>query len=163
MDNAKRIAYVLLLTGGLLTTPEIAQGAATWTATSKRDSYDRPDLDSRYNIEYVSTSIFDNSLDQIYFYLHFTNKPTVELFNDGKGSWAYIGLDYDNDDKSDIRLELFGSTLKTDRTAISGDIYDTRNQSFPNCTVDVFTNLDENRWWIGFGVSRICIKLPQTF
>ena len=140
-----------------------AQAAATWTATSTRDSYDRPDLDSRYNIEYVSTSIFDNSLDEIYFYLHFTNKPKPDLFNDGKGSWAFIGLDYDSDDKSDIRLELFGSTLKTDRTPISGDIYDTRSQSFPNCSVDVFTNLDEDRWWIGFGVSRICLKLPQTF
>ena len=163
MSKFKSIYFASVLAISLLTPIESAIGAATWTATSNRDTYDRPDLDSRYNIEFVSTSIFDNSNDEIYFYLHFTNKPSPNLFNDSRGSWSFIGLDFDKDDKSDLRLEFFGATLKTDRTAIPGEIYDTRTQTFPNCKVDVFTNLDEDRWWIGFGVSRICIKLPQTF
>ena len=165
LKNLRRgsLALVLTLVLSCFIPIHATHAAATWTATSKRDSYDRPDVDSRYNIEYVSTSIFDNSVDELYFYLHFTNMPKTDLFNDGKGSWAFIGLDYDGDDKSDIRLELSDVTLKTDRTAVSGEIYDTRSQSFPNCSVDIFTNIDEGRWWIGFEVSRLCIKLPQTF
>lgn len=150
-----------MLTSLFLGAPD-AQAAATWTATSNRDSYNRPDLDPRYDIEFVSTSIFDNSSDQIYFYLHFTNKPTVDLFNDGK-SWAFVGLDYDADEKSDIRLELYNIQLKSDRTAVDGDVYDTRTKKFLNCNVNIFTNLIEDRWWVGFSVSRICISLPQTF
>ncbi len=154
------IAFIVI--GSQLVFLQQASGAATWTASSSRDSYNRPDLDSRYDIEYVSSTIFDNSLDQIYFYLHFANKPSVDLFNDGK-SWAYIGLDYDSDNKSDIRLEIFNKLLRSDRVSISSDVYDTRTQKFSSCNVDVFTNIDEGRWWIGFAVSRVCIALPQSF
>ena len=163
----KRKSLALTLVLALVTTmfsPYVAAlGAATWTATSGRDTYDRPDMNLSYNIEYVSSSIFDNSADDIYFYLHFKVKPEVRMFNDGLGSWAFVGLDYNNDDKSDIRLELSGKTLKTDRTSILGEIYDVRSKTDLNCKVDIFTNLDEGRWWIGFGVSRLCISLPQTF
>jgi hypothetical protein len=163
----RSISLKIFLTFSLMATfspfVSYAEAAATWTAATKRDTYDRPDLDPRYNLEYVSASIFDNSDDEIYFYLHFTNKPKVDQFNDGKGSWAFVGLDYNNDDKSDIRLEFYGKTLNSDRTSVPGEVYDARTQTFPNCNVNVFTNLDEDRWWIGFALSRSCIKLPNTF
>ena len=155
------ILALIILASCVVHSPR-ANAAATWTATSNRDSYNRPDLDARYDIEFVSATIFDNDNDEIYFYLHFAKKPGVDLFNDNS-SWAYIGLDYDNDEKSDIRLELYNKSLKTDRTPVSGDVYDTKSKTFMSCNVDIFTNIEGDKNWIGFAVSRLCINLPKSF
>ena len=141
---------------------QASHAAATWSVTSGRDSYNRPDLDPRYDIEYVSSSIFDNSTDEIYFYLHFKNLPTVNLFNDGS-SWAAIMLDYDLDNNSDVRLEFSDKSLKTDRTSVYGDVYDMKTKTFLKCNLEVFTNIDESKYWIGFATSRVCIGLPGVF
>lgn len=141
---------------------QVSNAAATWSVTSGRDSYNRPELDARYDIEYVSSSIFDNSADEIYFYLHFKNIPTANLFNDGS-SWAAVMLDYDLDNTGDVRLEFSDKSLKTDRSSVFGDVYDMRTKSFLKCNVEVFTNIDESKYWIGFATSRLCIGLPGIF
>ena len=50
-----------------------ASAAVTWSTSSPNDSFNRPDLNSQYDLTYVSATIFDNEVDSIYFYLNFKN------------------------------------------------------------------------------------------
>jgi hypothetical protein len=141
-----------------------ANAAVTWSQVSKFDvAYDGKTPNSLYDLQYSSVYIFDNETDNIYFYLEFAQEPTVNMFNDGLGSWGFIGLDYDLNGVPDLRLTASRITLTRDRSSVSGTIYDPINSRYLTCSVGVFTNLENGEKWIGFKVSRSCIKLPNTF
>ena len=161
----RRIAFLIALLLSLQGVGFIpATAAVTWSQVSKFDTaYDGKIPNSNYDLEFSSVYIFDNEADNIYFYLEFAKTPTVDMFNDGLGSWGFIGLDYNSDGTPDIRLTISGVTLTRDRSAVSGSTYDPINQKYLSCTVGVFTNINEGDKWVGFKVSRNCIKLPNTF
>jgi len=141
-----------------------ANAAVTWSQVSKFDAaYDGKTPNSLYDLQYSSVYIFDNETDNIYFYLEFAQVPTVNMFNDGLGSWGFIGLDYDLNGVPDLRLTASRITLTKDRSPVAGTIYDPINSRYLTCSVGVFTNIDNGDKWIGFKVSRSCIKLPNTF
>ena len=141
-----------------------ASAAVTWSQVSKFDvAYDGKTPNSLYDLQYSSVYIFDNETDNIYFYLEFAQVPTVNMFNDGLGSWGFIGLDYDLNGVPDLRLTASRITLTRDRSSVSGTIYDPINSRYLTCSVGVFTNIDDGDKWIGFKVSRSCIKLPNIF
>jgi hypothetical protein len=161
----RRIAFLialLLSLQGIGFTP--ATAAVTWSQVSKFDTaYDGKIPNSNYDLEFSSVYIFDNEVDNIYFYLEFAQVPTINMFNDGLGSWGFIGLDYDSNGVPDLRLTASRITLTRDRSSVSGTIYDPINSRYLTCSVGVFTNIDNGDKWIGFKVSRSCIKLPNTF
>jgi hypothetical protein len=141
-----------------------ANAAVTWSQVSKFDTgADGSNYNSQYDLGSSSVYIFDNDIDNIYFYLDFVQTPTVNMFNDGLDSFAGIELDYDLNEKTDVYLWTKKLTLTTDRTTVSGSAYDSTNSKTLNCSVDIFTNIGEGEKWIGFKVSRICIKLPNSF
>ena len=82
-----------------------ASAAVTWSTSSPNDSFNRPDLNSQYDLTYVSATIFDNEVDSIYFYLNFKNVPRINQYNDGS-SFAAVLLDYNLDSKIDLE-EIF--------------------------------------------------------
>lgn len=141
-----------------------ATAAITWSQVSKYDTvYDGKILNSQYDLDFTSVYIFDNDPDLINFYLEFKNLPKANMFNDGLDSWAYIGLDYDFDDKDDIRLQVSELTLKTDRSSVQGSAYDYKRNQWTTCKTSIFTNINEGAKWVGIEVSRSCIGLPKTF
>jgi hypothetical protein len=144
-----------------------ANAAVTWYQKSKLDvAYDGTLYNSQYDLEYSSVYIFDNSDDDIYFYLEFLQVPRVSMFNDGLGSFGLISLDYDRDEKEDFRLSTpSGVNLRTDRGSVDGRAHRYVNGSgtASSCSVGVFTNIDEGDDWVGFKVSRKCIGLPNSF
>ena len=144
-----------------------ANATVTWYQKSKLDvAYDGTLYNSQYDLEYSSVYIFDDSDDEIYFYLEFLQVPRVSMFNDGLGSFGIISLDYDRDGKEDFRLSTpNGINLRTDRTSVAGRAHRYVNGSATpsSCSVDVFTNIDESDDWVGFKVSRKCIGLPNSF
>lgn len=141
-----------------------AQAAVTWSASSGIDKYNRPDLDLRYDIESVDAAIFDNSSDDIWFFLNMKSIPNVDIFNDSRGSWGGIQLDYNLDGNADISLALSDTTLKTDRTTISSTPYRYSDKTYlRQCDLEVYTNIDEGKKWIGFTVNKSCISLPNVF
>ena len=141
-----------------------AHAAVTWSQVSKFDTgMDGKDYNSQYDLRSSSVYIFDNDTDNIYFYLEFEQIPTVNMFNDGLGSFAGMELDYDLDEKTDVYLWTTKLTLTTDRSTVSGTAYDSTNSKTLNCSVGIFTNISEGEKWIGFKVSRICLKLPNSF
>jgi len=138
--------------------------AVTWSASSPNDSYNRPDLDPRYDVIDVDAAIFDNDTAKIWFFLNLKNVPSVNIFNDSRDSWGGIQLDYNFDESPDYSLRLLGVTLKTDRTTVSGDAYRYSDKTFlDECDVEVYTNIAESKTWIGFVVEKSCISLPSTF
>lgn len=129
-------------------------------------AYDGTLYNSQYDLEYSSVYIFDNSDDDIYFYLEFLQVPRVSMFYDGLGSFGLISLDYDRDGKEDFRLSTpSGVNLRTDRGSVAGRAHRYVNGSGTpsSCSVGVFTNIDDGDDWVGFKVSRKCIGLPNSF
>lgn len=142
----------------------IAEAAITWSQTSKYDTvYDGKIPNSQYDLDFSSAYIFDNDPDLINFYLEFKNLPRINMFNDGLGSFAFIGLDYNFDDKDDYRLYVSRITLKTDRSSVQGYAYNYKTQQYTSCRTSIFTNIDAGSKWVGIEVSRSCIGLPNTF
>jgi S1-C subfamily serine protease len=160
----KRIMVVIGLTLGLIipiNTP--VNASVTWSATSPLDSYTRPEVTPKYDVTQVDAAIFDSEQDEIYFYLNFAGVPSRSQYNDGRESFAAIFLDTNLDGKSDYKLYLANVSLETDRTSVSGDIYVVSSDSISDCTLSIFSNIDEDKKWIGFKVLRSCLGLPKTF
>jgi hypothetical protein len=159
---------VMALTSSLqvVTLPPV-NAAVTWSQTSKLDvTYDGTNYNAQYDLRYSSAYIFDNDQDSITFYLEFLQVPRVSMFNDGLSSFGLISLDYNQDGNEDFRLSTpSGINLRTDRVSVAGRAHRYTNGSgtASNCSVDVFTNIDEGDEWIGFEVSRLCIGLPNKF
>ena len=139
-----------------------ASAAVTWSTSSPDDSYNRPELVSQYDLVSVDSAIFDNDSDLINFYLDFRYTPRINQFNDGS-SFASVFLDYNLDGNIDYKLYLSDVALTTDRSSVKGYTYRASDKSFPKCDVNIFTNIDEGKTWIGFEVSRKCIGLPTVF
>jgi hypothetical protein len=161
----KRIIVVAALVLSMIVpTSGTASAAVSWSQTSKIDVvFDGKFYNPQYDLRFSSTYIFDNDADRIYFYLEFLQVPQVKMFNDGKESFASIKLDYDFDGETDISLYTENIDLKTDLTAVPGYAYDMRTEDNMSCPVEVYTDIDSQSKWVGFGVSRSCIKLPNTF
>lgn len=142
--------------------PQPAQAGITWRETSARDFYNMPRLDSRFDLDTVAAAIFDNNPDSITFFLDFQSVPSASMFDDGKNSWAAIFIDSNSDGNSDLRLSI-EDRMTTDLTGVDGLIYNLNSKSKVNCDLQVYNNIDAQKTWIGFIVSRSCLQLPKVF
>ena len=158
--NFKFLMLTLLF---LISSQTPVSAAVTWSASSPNDNYNRPDLDSRYDVIDVDAAIFDDNTSKIWFFLNFKNVPSINIFNDSRGSWGAIQLDYDFDGGADYSLALSDVTLKTDRTTVAGSAYRYSDRTYLNCEIEVYTNISESKNWIGFVAEKSCINLPSTF
>jgi hypothetical protein len=164
-DKAKRFILVSLIVLGLVpaASPR-ANAAITWSQYSSLDVvYDGKFYNAQFDLQYSSAAIFDNSEDKIIFYLHFLQTPHVKMFNDKKESFAAVKFDYDFDGKVDVSLYTENIDLKNNLESVSGYSYDSIGERSLSCPVDIFTNIAVQSKWIGFAVSRSCIKLPNSF
>jgi hypothetical protein len=161
----KRIGLVFALVFSLLVPASgSAAAAVTWSQTSKIDVvFDGKFYNPQYDLQYSSAYIFDNEADNLFFYLEFLQVPTVKMFNDNKDSFGAIKFDYDFDGDPDVSLFAQGSDLKTNLDSVAGTVYDSRTEAYIDCPVAVFTNIAVQAKWVGFSVSRSCIKLPKSF
>ncbi len=163
--NLRRLGVIAtLVLSMVIPTSGSASAAVTWSQTSKVDVvFDGKFYNPQYDLQYSSAYIFDNDADRIHFYLDFLQVPTVKMFNDGKDSFAAIKLDYDFDGTADVSLYTDTVDLKTNLVSVPGYSFDSRTESNLNCPVSVFTDISSQSKWVGFYVSRSCIKLPSTF
>jgi hypothetical protein len=142
--------------------PQAAQAGITWREASGRDFYNMPRLDPRFDLDTVSAAIFDNHPDDITFFLDFQSVPSATMFDDGKNSWAAVFIDTNNDGNSDLRISI-EDRMNTDLTGVDGSAFNLTTNSRVNCDVLVYNNIDAQKTWIGFKVSRSCLKLPKLF
>jgi hypothetical protein len=163
----KKISWLVsfLLLASLVSIPSAkAVSTVTWYQISDSDTYNRPDLNPAYDIQYVTAQKFDSDTeDTINFFLFFANPITSSLFDDSFDSWAGILLDFNNDGKLDLRLKVQGQSYPTDAASVPAQVYDERTSQYLNCDARTWSNIATNVKWIGFTVSKKCIGLPQTF
>lgn len=164
---ASRSIGVLLisaLTFVLLTPPSYANSTITWSEISDFDTvHDGDHYNPTYDLEYLTVATWSDTPAEIYFYIYFKEVPKVKMFNDGLGSYAAISLDYNADNTPDIYLFTDDTDLNTDRTWIEGSVWDPINKTILNCELKIFANIREQKPWVGFAVSKACIKLPSSF
>ena len=150
----KRICTVFLIVITLvINSISSANAALTWSQSSTFDSnFDGSLYNAQYDLEYTSAGIFDNSADEIYFYLEFAKVPTVNMFNTGNGAYGAIYLDYDFNDKADFVLFTDDVNLKTDSTSVPGIPNSVSGgvTAYSNCALKVFGAIAESKKWIGF-------------
>lgn len=155
---------VVLLVANALFPAQLAHAASVlWSVETPFDTYNRADLNPNYDIEEVSAAIWDDEPDLLYFYLWFKNVPTANMFNDGRGSWAAVRIDTDLDDEDDYRLTITQTTLRTDRSPVFGYVYSFLSQSRIDCEVKVFTNIQEQKKYVGFAFPKACLGLTGSF
>ncbi|MEI9907794.1 MAG: serine protease [Actinomycetota bacterium] len=125
------------------------------------DSYNRPDLQSNYDITQVDFGLTDSDPNSYRFFLDFAVPMTASRFSDGLASWAGILLDTNLDGKTDYRLET-PSTPYSGATFQDGVFVSLASGSpiiSSTCKVRTFTNLDANAAWIGFTLPKTCISI----
>jgi S1-C subfamily serine protease len=164
LKRFRGLALVLVVSLISICFAPVAEASITWSQTSVYDSkYDGETYNSSYDLDFSSAYIFDNDADSINFYLEFKTMPSPNMFNDGLGSFAYIGLDYNLDRVDDYGLFVSRVTLKTDLSSVYGSAFDYKSGKYIDCTTEIFSNIDAGSKWIGIQVSRSCIGLPKTF
>lgn len=156
------LVVILAITPMQILIPQSANAAVTWRETSAQDFYNMPKLDPRFDLDTISSQIFDNDPDLIYFFLDFQSVPSASMFDDGKSSWAAVFIDVNNDDNSDLRLSI-EDKMTTDLSSVPGYVYDLRTKNVVNCDLSVYNNIKAQSTWIGFKVSRKCLGLPKVF
>lgn len=124
------------------------------------DTYNRPDLNQKYDIEDVEVGLYDSDLDQIHFWIRFKQPLTAAMFNDNQGSWAGILIDINNDDVDDIVLNTYARTYNGNFTQ---DAYGGFRNGSKSCPTTSWMDLSNNSVYLGFKVSQKCLGLGNKF
>jgi S1-C subfamily serine protease len=157
----KKIGLVIALVfTSLVSAPPIAHAAVTWKTESPTDSYTSPGLDPLWDLSYVTASIFDNDPDEVTFYVHFENYPRVNQFN--KDSYLALIFDYNLDEAYDYIIFVDQLLKGSPNGSVTFYPWDVKNKKSISCEVLVFTNIDLNRDWVGFNMSRSCLGIPKV-
>jgi hypothetical protein len=153
---------VLALLGTMLLPITPAHSASkVFSTLTAQDTYNRSDLNPKYDIEQVEVGLFDNDLDQIHFWIRFKQPLTAAMFNDNQGSWAGILIDTTGDEDEEIVITTSpAATYSGDFSKVASASY--RNGS-KSCGALSWMDLNNNSVWLGFRVSQKCLGLPNKF
>jgi len=161
MKKVSIIAIVLLFIGLLTSLP----ANATWIQyqSSPADVYNRADLPANYDLLSVSVGVADTSPNEYYFYLNFNKPITPQQFADGKGSWAGVMLDINNDGKFDYSIETNAQSY-SNNFYHEGQFMDRRSgtpQADRRCAVITWSNIISDAKWIGFRIQKPCLNFDS--
>jgi hypothetical protein len=154
-------AAAALLSVVTLVTP--AAAAIQNYQQSPADTFTRAGTPANFNADTVSYAEFTEAPEFHYFYIDFSGPVQANQFDDGRGSWAMVMIDVNNDDKEDFRVETGLETLEGNYGS-PAYIHDVnRNREVSGCSAVFFSNLKDKVDWVGFKVPYNCLKLPRTF
>ncbi len=150
-----------LLTVVTLVTP--AAAAIQNYQESPADTFTKPGTTANFNALNVSYAEFSEAPEFHYFYIDFAGAIVANQFDDGRGSWAMVMLDVNNDGSEDYRIETGIETLEGSYGS-PAYIHDVnRDKEVSGCSAVFFSNLVEKVEWVGFKLPYNCLKLPKTF
>ena len=160
-----RIVFIGLLVMAL--TSPVSTVNAAWInyQSSPNDTYNASDVKPDYDVVSIDIGITDSSPNEIYFFLEFAKPIFNNQFADGKGSWAAVMLDMNNDGKVDFSMETSGQSY-------SNNYYHTgkfinRQGAVPmadsRCMAITWSNLVDDAKWIGFRVQKTCLNFESNF
>jgi hypothetical protein len=163
MKIRKFLATSLLL--ALLVPTGPASAAWVTYQSSPNDRFNAADVKPEYDVVSVDVAISDGTPNEIYFFLEFANPILNNQFADGKGSWAAVMLDMNNDGKIDYSMQTsnksydsnyYHSAIFTDRTGLA-PVPSTR------CAPITWSDLGKNVKWIGFRIQKPCLNFDTIF
>lgn len=146
---------------------QVIPSDAAWVSyqSSPRDSYNSSDLPTAYDAVGVDIGISDSSPNEIFFFLNFTNPIFNNQFADGKGSWAAIMLDINNDGKVDYSMETNAQSYVNNYYHTAGFI--NRQGVVPvsdsRCMAITWSDLVNDAKWIGFRIQKTCLNFAPVF
>lgn len=160
-----RIAMIGLLLLALVA--PISSANAAWVSyqSSPNDRFNATDVKPEYDVVSIDIGISDETPNEIYFFLEFSQRITNSQFADGKGSWASVMLDMDNDGKVDFSMD-------TSSQSYTNNFYHTakftnRQGVVPmpdsRCMAITWTNLVNDAKWIAFRIQKTCLNFTGTF
>ena len=152
------IVLALFLQG--LVAPAAFAETKVFSKMSSIDTFNRPDLNLKYDIQKVEVGFYDSDLDMLHFWILFAQPLTKDMFNDNQGSWAGIFIDINNDDKDDIEISTLNKSYISNymQTAYAG-----YRNSIKKCSATSWMDLDNKTGWLGFKVSQKCLGLTNKF
>ena len=158
----KRWAVILLAVLFLSSFPSPASAASkVYSKQTKLDTYNRPDVNGKYDIQQVEVGLYDDDLDMLHFWILFAQPLTANMFNDNQGSWAGILIDTNNDGTDDIVLNTLAKSYVGNYYQTASGVYRVGSKSCPTQSwMDL--NSTSNRW-LGFKVSQKCLGLSNKF
>ncbi len=164
LDMIKR--WLAVVTAALLTVVTLVTPAAAAIQNyqeSPADTFTRSGTPANFNAVSVSYAEFTEAPEFHYFYIDFAGPVQAAQFDDGRGSWAMVMIDVNNDDNEDFRIETGLETLEGSYGS-PAYIHDVnRNREVSGCSAVFFSNLKDRVDWVGFKVPYNCLKLPRTF
>ena len=154
------LALVLVVTSTTYGMPFAQASNKVFSKTTNTDTFNRKDLNLKYDINKVEVGLFDTDLDMIYFWILFNQPLTANMFNDNQGSWAGILIDTNDDGEDDIVLNTLAKTYNSGFSQTASGSYRLGSKSCPTTS---WMDLDNKSGWLGFKVSQKCLGLSNKF
>lgn len=160
-----RAAFMGVLVLALMT--PIAPLSAAWVKyqSSPNDQFNAADVKPDYDVVSIDIGISDSSPNEIYFFLEFAKPVFNTQFADGKGSWAAVMLDMNNDGKIDFSMETSAESY-VNNFYHTGKFINRQGvvpMSDSRCMAITWSDLVNDAKWIGFRVQKTCLNFEATF
>lgn len=154
------LSLVLIFASSISNTAVANAENKVYSKFTTTDTYNRPDLNFKYDIQKVEVGLFDSDLDMLHFWILFSQPLTSAMFNDNQGSWAGILIDTNNDGTDDIVINTLARSYTSNYGQTASASY--RNGS-KSCAAISWMDLDNKTGWLGFKVSQKCLGLGNKF
>jgi hypothetical protein len=160
-----RFAMIGLLL--LVLVAPISSANAAWVSyqSSPNDRFNAADVKPEYDVVSIDIGISDETPNEIYFFLEFSQRITNSQFADGKGSWAAVMLDMDNDGKADFSMDTSSQSYTNNfyHTAKFTNRQGVVPMADSRCMAITWTNLVNDAKWIAFRIQKTCLNFTGTF
>jgi hypothetical protein len=155
------LSLLLIVATSIVGIPTAKAESKVYSKQTNTDTYNRSDINFKYDIQRVEVGLYDTDLDMLHFWILFAQPLTANMFNDNQGSWAGILIDTNNDGNDDIVLNTLAKTYV-------GNYYQAASGSYRNgsksCTTQSWMDLNNStNKWLGFKVSQKCLGLSNKF
>ena len=162
------IGLVLGLLSALFLSGLATADTKVWTLVSPVDSYNHPDINPYYDIDFLSAAEWADDIvaknNLINFWIFLKTPVTKNMFNDNQGSWASLYFDYDGDGTDEISIEISGISFRESSYSTSIWLKSTSAGSgIGKCGATTWTNLEDSATWIGIEFDKVCAGLPNSF
>ena len=145
----------------------MSSGNAAWVTyqSSPNDRFNAADVKPEYDVVSVDVAVSDETPNEIYFFLEFAQRISNSQFADGKGSWASVMLDMDNDGKADFSMDTSSQSYTNNfyHTAKFTNRQGVVPMADSRCMAITWTDLVKDAKWIAFRIQKSCLNFTGTF
>jgi hypothetical protein len=156
---------IALIVLAMSTPSSSANGGWLLYISSPNDRFNAADVKPEYDLVSIDVGILEASPNEVFFFMEFAKPIFNSQFGDGKGSWAAIMLDLDNDGKIDYSVETSDKSYASNyyHNAVFLDRSGVNPVQSTRCAPITWSDLEKNVNWIGFRLQKACLSPNATF